>query len=72
MSSLTLRQRAALDASRQAAARQVVLDQLRRVPTPKRHFEDTVAGMCLAIAVAFIALGVVGVRFFHIAIGGTP
>ena len=67
-----MRQRAVLHTSAQAAARQVVLGQLRRVPPPRKHFEDTVVGTCLAVAVAFIALGVVGVRFFHIAIGGTP
>ena len=72
MSGQTVRQRTVLHASAQAAARQVVRDQLRKVPPPPKHFEDTVAGTCLAIAVAFIALRVVGVRFFHIAIGGTP
>lgn len=41
-------------------------------PPPKPHFEDTVAGMVITIFAAFMVLGVVGIRFLHIALGGQP
>ena len=40
--------------------------------SPPPHLQESVMGMVLTAVAAILVVGVVGVRFFHIATGGMP